>query len=97
MSIFTAYVKFLLHTLEWAKFPGFFLLRNFFPVLIPLSVEEGIAAYVLPLALLIPLIYWALARKLSKPRALWLALAWSVFLLQTLGSSLMIYLGYLGV
>jgi hypothetical protein len=95
-SFLTGSVMVLSWTLWWARIPGFFLLRNFFPVLIPLSLEEAIAAYVLPLAILIPLVYWALARKWSKPRALWLALAWSFFLLQFMGSIPMVYLWYIG-
>ena len=97
LSLLAGYVKMLLLTLEWARMPGFFLLWNFFPMLTPLNVEEAIAAYVLPLAILTPLIYWPLARKMSRPRAWWLALAWSFFLLQVTGSIPMVYLSYLGV
>jgi hypothetical protein len=97
MSLLAGYVKVLLLTLAWAGVPVFFLLRGILANELSSGFVKSVVDYIIPLIILSTIIYWVLARKLSKLRALWLALAWSVFLLQVTGSIPMAYLWYMGV
>lgn len=90
------YGTILLWTLEWAMIPGIFLLGQILSIQTPPSFSEAAVTYAIPLVILSTLI-WTFARKWPKLQALWLALAWSFFILQITGSIPMVYLWYIGV